>query len=286
MNNKCHSQNGKRRRLVALNLIVIMTLLGVVAVVQAATVTLYDGALGGTPDSQMLTYFGAGASIFDPPQATQSFANSATTLDTTPATIDKVGYFDLGNNVPVLSPTVGFRLTFDVQLLSENHVRPDRAGLSVILLGQDVRGIELGFWEDEIWAQSDNPLFTHAEGTTGFDPTSGMIRYHLDVQEDVYTLTANSVVVLSGSVRDYRAASGAFGFVYNTPNMVFIGDDTSSADAAFKVAYVAITQGIPQSVPTSVGLSRFSAESMAVCGLLASFVALLSATFTLHRRCG
>ena len=56
----------------------------------AATTTLYDGALGGTPDTQGFLY------LTDPlpPQssASQSFANGATTL-TSLTNSDKAGYF-------------------------------------------------------------------------------------------------------------------------------------------------------------------------------------------------
>ena len=41
-----------------------------------------------------------------------------------------------------------------LKLLSETHSTNDRAGLSLIVLSSDLRGIELGFWTNEIWAQS------------------------------------------------------------------------------------------------------------------------------------
>lgn len=49
------------------------------------------------------------------------------------------------------------------RLAQETHNRPERAGFSVILLGADRRGIELGFWRDQVFAQADQPLFTRGE---------------------------------------------------------------------------------------------------------------------------
>ena len=247
------------------------------------TVVLYDGALGGLPESQQLSYLGIGATVFDPSQVIYSASNGVTTHDSTPAIVDKAGYFDLGGYASELSRTVGFRLTFDVQLVSENHINNNRAGFNVILLGDDKQGVELAFWENEIWVQTDNPLFRHGEGNRAVNPTAALTRYTLDVRGDSYTLTSGSNVILTGSVRDYTAATGSFAFVYNTPNMIFLGDNTTSADSKFKLAYVSVSQGIPEAAPNAVELTQVDANAVAMYGLLASFAMLLSATVLLWR---
>jgi hypothetical protein len=48
------------------------------------------------------------------------------------------------------------------------------------VMSSDKRGIELGFWIDEIWAQEGGTSqpFTHAEGAT-FTTTADLISYRL-----------------------------------------------------------------------------------------------------------
>src|SRR5438874_343919 len=72
----------------------------------ASTFTLYDGALGGTPDTQGMAFLTPSVS------ATQTFSNGVTILDTTLKQGDLAGYFGdhagyFGNSVdvPVLDRT-------------------------------------------------------------------------------------------------------------------------------------------------------------------------------------
>lgn len=204
--------------------------------VPAETTVLYDGALGDTPDTQGFLYQ---TDPFLGAAATQAFADGATVLDTTAVPGESAGYFALG--MPVLDRAQGFTATFVVQIEGEAHANPHRAGFSVILLGKDRRGIELGFWQDEIWAQEggEAQLFTHAEGAA-FDTTAARVTYALSINGARYTLAADGAAVLEGPVRDYTAFSGAVD-PYETPNLFFLGDDTSSAAARVQLAYAAIT---------------------------------------------
>jgi hypothetical protein len=202
--------------------------------VLAATETtiLYDGALGGTPDTQGLALF--------PPTAEQSASGGATTLTTTGSLDVQAGYIG-GSTMPILDRTSGYTLSFTTQVLSETHVSDDRAGFSIIVLGSDLEGIELGFWRDSIWAQEDDAtdpgaLFTRAE-TSAFDTTAGLIEYELVVRDDRYTLLNGATTILSGTLRNYSS----FGFPYTEQNFLFLGDDTTSAAAIIRLSYVAIT---------------------------------------------
>jgi hypothetical protein len=221
------------------------------AVVPAATVpiVLYDGALGNRPDNQGWTYLAAGGS------ATQSATGGATTLDTSSGKGISAGYFAaeegfLGSNapVPVLDRVIGYTVSFTVQVELEDHSGSDknndgiedRAGFSLIVLSSDKRGIELGFWKDRIWAQeggTGSTLFTQAEGAA-FDTQSARRPYTLAVQGDIYALSSNGAPILSGNLRDYTAFNG-FPDPYETPNLIFLGDDTSSASAKIQLSYVA-----------------------------------------------
>ncbi len=203
----------------------------------ASTSTLYDGALGGTPDTQGLLY----------PQtfavsATQTFSNGLTILDTTPLQSDLAGYVGDPARVPALDRTSGYTLTFGVQVVSEAHGNNNRAGFSIIALSQDKLGVELGFWSDHIWAQeggTDPNLFTHAEDAP-FTTTTGLISYTLAIHGGTYALAANGAPILNGNLRDYTAFAG-FPDPYETPNFIFLGDDTSSAKAKIRLAAFAVT---------------------------------------------
>lgn len=204
---------------------------------------LYDAAQGSdeTPDQQSFTYFPVGP-------ASNVYENGATTLDTTAGVATQAGYMGKAAAVPTLDAATGFRLAFTVQLVSETHAGSDRnsdgiddrAGFSVILLDQHAQGIELGFWEDRVWAQeggaAEPPRFTQAE-SAAMDTTAGLITYTLEISGTGYTLSTPGTTLLSGDVRDYTAE----GWPYTTPNFIFLGDNTTSAQAEARLAYVAVT---------------------------------------------
>ncbi len=205
---------------------------------------LYDGALGtGLPQTQGFIYLNTGIS------ATQNFASGVTTLDTTPAQSDKAGYFRnflIVPGSPILDRTTGYAVKFSAQVVSETHASTDRAGFSLIAISSDgLNGIELGFWTDEIWAQEGgtNPqLFTHAEGTA-YDTTTDLLLYELTILDDTYSLAVSNTQILSGSLRDYSAFTGLLD-PYESPNLIFLGDDTTSAQAKFKLSYVSVITNI------------------------------------------
>lgn len=229
-------------------------------VATAQQTILYDGAIGDgtqTPDQQGLAYL----TIPIPPEsATQQAANGITTLDTTGDRFDHAGYFGLPDSMPTLDRTTGYTLSFTLRIIEETHAdsdsnedsKDDRAGFSVILISDDLEGIELGFWKYEIWAQHDGmPLFTHNEGVTF--PTTDTVRYDLAVQEATYTLMADSTAILTGSLRNYSAFPGIPGVPpgvlnpYTTPNLLFLGDNTTAASARFALSWVAIAIAEPRS---------------------------------------
>jgi hypothetical protein len=218
------------------------------------TFTLYDGSLGGRPDEQGLLFVD-----LPPGLAGHTFAGGLTTLDTTALDGIYAGYPMEPTTVitvPVMDRTETYTITFSVQIESEAHTSNDRAGFSLIALSNDVKGIELGFWSDEIWAQHDDTtgdLFTHAEGVS--IATSALTTYTLMIITDTYTLAASGTPILTGPLRDYTNFVGPFD-PYETPNFIFLGDDTTSAQARIKFRYLAVT--VPQSplpTPTSTATS-------------------------------
>ena len=183
---------------------------------------LYDGALG-LPASQGWTYFATGG--------TQISTNGGVLLDTTAANSYQGGY---SLTAPVgLNRTNGFTLAFTSRMIAEAHANANRAGFSVILLAEDKHGIELAFWTNTIFAQSDSPLFTHAE-ETNFSTATAFVDYALTLRPTSYVLLANGAIILTGPIRDYEAFGG-FPNVYVNPNFIFFGDDTTSAGGAFNL---------------------------------------------------
>ena len=116
----------------------------------------------------------------------------------------------------------------------------------MIVLGSDSKGLELGFWNNEVWAQNDSPRFTHGEGAA-INTTAALTDYALTIQGNSYTLRANGLGLLSGQVRDYSA----FGAPYTSKNFLFFGDDTSSAAARTDIARVTLG-AVPE--PASLAL--------------------------------
>jgi len=213
----------------------------------AAIITLYDATLGGNPDSQgWLTRSGDAGAV-------ETVSPNGTSLDTTAAANIQSGYSNLfsllGGSFPALDRQSGYRLRFTVQLGSESHTSGHRAGFSLIALTDDQKGIELGFWQDEIWAQEGGAgnLFTKAE-SAAFDTTQ-TTTYDLTIVGDNYTLASGGGPILANQVRDYTAFVG-FPDVYEIASFLFLGDNTTSAQAQVTISLVTLTTPAP---PQPVG---------------------------------
>jgi hypothetical protein len=219
------------------------------------TTFLYQGSGASTPASQgWLFPVTIGASAIS--------VAGATTLDTTSNFSLEDGYsntnplsLDLVNSsFPTLNPSDGFTVSFDVQLNSESHtvgqtVNSNRAGFDVIVLGDDAKGVELGFWGDDVWTQNAN--FTHGEDDV-FNTESSSHHYDLTIQGTSYTLSADGSPILTGSTRDYSAE----GVPYTLSNYIFIGDDTTEAEASETFSTLSVT--VPEPT-TAMGILIFGA---------------------------
>lgn len=201
----------------------------------AQSATLYDGSLGTTPSAQGWSKGVVGL-------ADESMIGNAVNLNTTVlGNGTSAGYSVILADV---DSTAGFGLRFQAQVLAESHSgNSNRAGFSVILLDNQHKGVELGFWTDQVWAQAVG--FTKAESAVL--NTTAMTDYWLDFSGTDYRFgtTASETPLLTGSLRDYSSA----GLVYVFNNFVFMGDDTSSAQANFKIASVS---SVP--LPSALGL--------------------------------
>ncbi len=214
----------------------------------AATETLYDAQSGSLPEAQGWTYLTLPAV----PDSIDTFAK----LDTTSSAFVRGGWTRIAS--PALARADRIQLDFELRVVAESHSSTNRAGFSVILLDHDKRGIELGFWTDHVWAQSDVPLFIHAEDKA-FATTTAMAAYSLIIAGNTYTLSADGAPLLSGPVRDYTAFSGNFD-VYETPDFLFFGDDTTSGSASMLLKSVHLTGGVvPKGPPPTLAAGHLGA---------------------------
>ncbi len=227
---------------------------------------LYDRSQNNLPaDQSWLNY--SDNSIFGGSASQQANASSDIGVNLITDNAVSAGYSNYNpitlnfksSNFVELNQNFGFTLSFDLQVINESHVSNDRAGFSVIILSNAKTGIELGFWEDEIWAQSDNPIFTHSEGVS-FDTTAtnsspfSLINYDLTILGSTYTLFADNVQILTGATRDYTA----FGTPYNLSSYLFLGDDTSSAAGDdILLGNIDITANVPEPKYISMFMSAF-----------------------------
>lgn len=233
---------------------------------QAQSLTLYNAALGGFPASQGSLAFGnvgTTPATETPFAATQS-SPAFTRLDSTSNAATYAGYSNrtatvgtsadppfftltpgdyVNSAFPTLDRTSGFTLSFTIRQNSQSSQSAVRAGFSVILLGSDSRGVELGFAGSTIFSQA--PGFTSAaESVTGANIgtlTGSLTAYTLNITGNTYTLATAGTTLLTGGVKDYTAATGFAGNVYRSTNFVFLGDDTTSAAGSTDFAFVAIT---------------------------------------------
>lgn len=253
----------------------------------AGVITLYDGASGVTPDqynapSQWLNfgYLNGG---------TQSVSGGLTNLNTTSSNAAYAGYSNynvanppvsssiitpttlVNSSFPSLNRNAGYNLNFTARINSQANDGtngPYRAGFSVIVLSSDKQGIEIGFRNNDIFAQVNSSFnsISPAEQITSVNSLlSNLTTYNLNVSGNSYTLTSNATNLLSGLLRDYTTASGFGSDVYKTSNFLFLGDDTTSARANIDLKSITLTNNtasVPYEFSPTAGIFALVAGSI------------------------
>lgn len=225
------------------------------------TLVLYDATTGAIPSAPLMNF-----TDFPPETAPQTYSDGVTVLDTTIS--GRGTYAGWASNeaitpgFPILDRTSGIQVDFTIQIDNETHSTNHRSGFNLIVLGDDAKGIELAFWENEIWVQNDSStggLFEHGEGVT-FPTTTGLIDYQLTITGESYTLSTNSQSILSGPIRDYSEFDG-FPDPYEIPNFLFLGDNTTSAQARVQLSFLSIT-GTEPVMPTVTSTSTSTSNPL------------------------
>ena len=221
----------------------------IVSSVSAQTTVLYNPSLMTTPTAQGWIPFAAVG-------GTSTTNTTETTLDTTSNVSDRAGYSNytilgslVNSSFPVLNPAVGFTLNFNMQVDLATDTDTTRAGFNVILLGSDAKGIEIGFWGNDVWSQALG-FTTHAADDT-FTTIGAFHQYALTIFNENYSLTADGTQILSGATQSY----GTPAIPYGLGNYVFLGDDNVTDSGAEEIKTVSISVPEPMSSILGLGLA-------------------------------
>ena len=232
----------------------IVVVVAMVCCAGSHAAVLYDGSINAPPGEAPTDQGWLYLTVPSVASAAATVADGATTLDTTPVTTDSAGFF---TTVTPFTSQPGVSVRFTVKVISEDHFSDtNRAGFSVIVLDSALNGVELAFWDDEIWAQTDNPLFEHSAGEqAAFDTTAALTEYQLDfLQGSTYSLSVvGGNTLFNGDVKNYSAHSHP---TYSTRNLLFFGDNSTSAEAEVVISRVEM---IPEPASAAVLLVGFAA---------------------------
>jgi hypothetical protein len=228
---------------------VVVTVLRFVSCPGAApgTVVLYNGARDPHPASSSLALTAVDRSrpIQTVTREERDERAGGTRLDTLDNNDEMAGYASRRTRTPRLDRRRGFSVDVTLRVEAERHVRRDRAGISITVLAEDQRGIELGFWEDAVFAQDGggpSTLFVHSEEAP-IDTTT-KTTWRVDIEGERYRVFADGRLVLTGPVRDYRAWTPPlplFPDAYEQQSSVVISDNTTSAAARFVLHAIVVT---------------------------------------------
>jgi hypothetical protein len=217
--------------------------------------SFYTATLGTAPSAQSwLSYTALNIPVSGTPTPainTETTSTAGALVDTTTNQRIYAGYsnYNTSNalvnaNSPTLSNTQGYSISFDLQVLADSNTNTSRAGFSVLLVSQDTtQAIEIGFQRlsattGNIFAQ--NASFVAAE-SIAYD-TNIKTDYRVEVLGTTYKLFANNSQILTGNLRNYNFTPPAnFPFnPYTKSNLVFLGDDTTSAQGSFNLNQVVV----------------------------------------------
>ncbi|MDZ7960220.1 MAG: hypothetical protein RMY34_20445 [Aulosira sp. DedQUE10] len=209
----------------------------------ASAAVLYNGLSipSQTPAQQRWLYL----SSFVIPVPSAIATNQGTILDSSGTNANYAGYFR--PSPMILDRSKGYTVTFKVQINSESHSSMNRAGFSIIVISNKLAsepqpyGLELGFWENSIWAQ--NVGFTRGENVS-YNTKALAQTYKLSIKDGKYQLFVNGITtpILTGNLRQYTGFTPPAGYPnpYTMPNLVFLGDDTTSAKAKVTIVSVEV----------------------------------------------
>ena len=208
----------------------------------AQAVTVYEPA-NGLPGSQGWSLLSLGNA------GTASAAAGVLSLDSSGSGVDSWGFARFS---PVaLDAHLGYSVDFSLRVLQESHANANRGGFSLLLVGsQPSQAIEIAFWTDRLFAyEYVNGAFVQGTGAL-LDTQSAARSYQLQVQGGQYSLSSNGQTLFGGLLQNYTPQ----GLPYTLPNLVFFGDNTSSASARVELGALAISP-VPEPASAAMALA-------------------------------
>ena len=206
----------------------------------AHSAVLYDASTNALPASQGWLSGGIGP-------VTQSAAGGIYSFDSTAQMATQWGH-SLSLNASPLDTAQGFDLTFSVRVISEDHgSNLNRAGFSLLFTGQDpTHSLELAFWTNRVWAyhydaQLGSPF---VQGVGAAIDATQWTNYTLQVRQQSFTLLSGAIPLMSGPLENYTAQ----GAPYSSTNLIFFGDDTSSARGSVQLTSIQLSP-VPELPP-------------------------------------
>ena len=213
----------------------------------AAAAALYDAAADTTPDQQgwaFLTNPLIGA------QASQRMEGGRLILNSSQEVVEQAGYFSKvppllfeRPDTPRINLSLGpFSIAFSMRQVMGIDV-PDtdplalgqrnRGGFAVIVISEDLTGVELQFQVDHVVALDNAHAAFPVGEVQSLDTTQGLRDYQLDISTSGYELSVDGISLLEGPLRDYSAIAppSPFDFPYTTPSFFFFGDNTGRGGA-------------------------------------------------------
>ncbi len=147
-----------------------------------------------------------------------------------------------------LDRTRGYAISFNIKINSEAHTKDNRAGFSVIVISNQLStetqpyGLELGFWENKIFALNADASLGENISFNNKDTVRHFVLHIKGGQYQLFERLASGPI-LQGSLRQYTGYTPPAGFPnpYTTPNLVFMGDDTTSGTAKVTISNVYAT---------------------------------------------
>jgi hypothetical protein len=210
---------------------------------------LFDASLGTDPEAQGWMFV---SNLFDESETERFTENGLYSFNTLADISELAGYFGINHpGIGRLMEEHGLNLIFDLQVIEEYSFAESRGGFSIILLTDDLFGLELVFKQDSIWVYTADFMIGEAQTV---NTVSDLCVYSISIKDDQYEIFIDGTLTLSGPLRDYSG----FGPPYNIPNFIFFGDNTSRAGAHIHLSQIKLESGeyIPQPIPEKTVLHQ------------------------------
>ena len=162
-------------------------------------------------------------------------SSSLEVISVTPVPILDLDLFPLNSEI-ILDQNLGYTLDFSLTIEEISVDDSDSSGLSLILIGDNGYGIEIGWTDSEILSRSSNFAVSSRTPFEMIESTD----YSIDVFKDQYTLSVNGVELLSGALEKYNfspvLAQPILPFnPYSTKNFIFLGDNSDTGVSKFTI---------------------------------------------------